>query len=136
MEEKHTQVKDRPGLGSVSQNEPITTNQKKQWKTKRQAPITCPQVSLDSGEESTRERIVFDPDSGRIVRPSQDSSDRAVVSDMHREGSGGFFGGFCSLALVQTSFDYLLQNIVQYSTAKITELNKSYSPEPTWNARF
>ena len=30
LEEKSTQVKDRPGLGSVPQNEPITTDQEKQ----------------------------------------------------------------------------------------------------------
>ena len=105
-------LEDLPGLGSVPQNEPITTDQEKQWKTERRASITCPQVILDSRQEITRERMVFDPDSGRIVSPSQDISDRPVVLDMHRAGSGGFFGGFCSLALVQTSFDYLLQNIL------------------------
>ena len=35
LEERNTQVKDRQGLGSVSQNEPITTDQEKQRTHKR-----------------------------------------------------------------------------------------------------
>ena len=85
MEEKNTQVKDRPGLGSVPPTEPITTE--------RRASITCPQVILVSGKEITREMVVFDPDVGKLIcsKILKDISDRAIVVDMNKAGIGGFF---------------------------------------------
>ena len=93
MEEKKTQVKDRQGLGLVSQNEPITTDQEKQRTPKGRASITCPQVILISGKEITRERVVFDPDVGKLIcsKILKDFSDRAIVVDMNKAGIGGFF---------------------------------------------
>ena len=102
MEEKNTQVKDRPGLVSVPPTEPITTDQEKRRTPERRASITCPQVILVSGKEITRERVVFDPDVGKLIcsKILKDISDRAIVVDMNKAGIGGFFFCFCSLALV------------------------------------
>ena len=93
LEEKNTQVKDRPGLGSVPQNEPITTDQEKQRTTDRRASITCAQVILISGKEIQREMIVFDPDVGKLIclKIFKDISDKAIVVDMNKAGIGGFF---------------------------------------------
>ena len=99
LEEKNTQVKDRPGLGSVPPTEPITTDQEKQRTPERRASIICPQVILISGNEITRERVVFDPDVGKLIcsKILKDISDRAIVVDMNKAGIGGFFW-FCSSA--------------------------------------
>ena len=78
MEEKNSQVKDCPGLVSVPPTEPITTDQEKQRAPERRASITCPQVILVSGKEITRERVVFDPDVGKLIcsKILKDISDR------------------------------------------------------------
>ena len=97
MEKQTTHVsQDRPVLGSVPQNKPVT-DQEKQWKTERRASITYPRVILVSGKEITRERVVFDPDVGKLIcsKIRKDISDRAIVVDMNKAGIGGFFG-FCS----------------------------------------
>ncbi|KAM7432038.1 hypothetical protein ABFA07_017494 [Porites harrisoni] len=93
LEEKNSQVKDRPGLGSVPPTEPITTDQEKQRAPERRASITCPQVILVSGKEITREMVVFDPDVGKLIcsKILKDISDRAIVVDMNKAGIGGFF---------------------------------------------
>ena len=98
LEEKNTQVKDCPGLGSVPQNEAVTTDQEKQRTTERRASITCPQVILISGKEIPRERVVFDSDVGKLIclKILEDISDRAIVVDMNKAGTGGFF--FVSVA--------------------------------------
>ena len=98
MEKQTTQVsQDRPGLGSVPQNKPVTTDQEKQWKTERRASVTYPRVILVSGKEITRERVVFDPDVGKLIcsKIRKDISDRAIVVDMNKAGIGRFFW-FCS----------------------------------------
>ena len=93
LEEKNTQVKDRPGLGSVPPTEPITTDQEKRRTPERRASITCPKVILVSGNEITREMVVFDPDVGKLIcsKILKDISDRAIVVDMNKAGIGGYF---------------------------------------------
>ena len=60
---------------------------------KRRASITCQQVILISGKEITRERVVFDPDVGKLICSNmlKDISDRPIVVDMNKAGIGGFF---------------------------------------------